>query len=340
MSKSPLLSIVIPMLNEAEGLAALFEALFPVLEGLDQAYEVLVIDDGSTDQTLALVKAEQVRRPELKVLALARNFGQHAAILAGFQEAEGDWLITLDADLQNPPSEIPALVEQFRKGYDLVNTRRLKRQDPLHRRWASKLLNNIVRQWSGIDLSDFGCMLRGYHRDITAAILASGEIQTFLPALAMLYAKRPVEIPIAHSARQAGESKYSLFSLFALQFDLVTGFSLAPLRLLFSVGSLAALCGIGLGSLLLVQRFMYGSTWAVNGVFTLFALLFFFVGAQFFALGVLGEYIGRIHQQVRGRPPFVIRDRFESETEAARETEPARETEAKREFEGSAGAKP
>jgi undecaprenyl-phosphate 4-deoxy-4-formamido-L-arabinose transferase len=304
----PKLSIVIPMLNEAANIEALFARLFPALDGLGEAYEVVTVDDGSTDRTLEMLREQRKIHPQLRVLSFARNFGQHAAVMAGFEASRGEWIVTLDADLQNPPEEIPKIVAAFREGHDLVNTIREGRQDTFFRRYASRLTNAMVRKFSGITLSDFGCMLRGYHRNVVAPMVERKEYRTFIPALAMLHARNPVEVKVAHCARERGASNYSLLKLFSLQLDLVTSFSMAPLRMLIILGWGIALLGIGFGALLMLLRFAFGAEWAANGVFTLFAILFFFVGAQFLAFGLLGEYIGRIYQEVRNRPTYLLRD--------------------------------
>jgi undecaprenyl-phosphate 4-deoxy-4-formamido-L-arabinose transferase len=302
------------MLNEAANIEPLFARLFPVLDGLGEAYEVVAVDDGSTDGTLAVLREQRNARPGLRVLSFARNFGQHAAVLAGFEASRGEWIITLDADLQNPPEEIPKLVEAFRKGYDLVNTIRKGRQDTFFRRAASGITNAMVRRFSGIRLSDFGCMLRGYHRDVVAPMVERKEFRTFIPALAMLHARRPVEVEVQHCARAAGTSNYSLLKLFSLQLDLMTSFSIAPLRMLFILGWGTAALGIAFGVLLMFLRFIYGAGWAAEGVFTLFAILFVFIGAQFLAFGLLGEYIGRIYQEVRDRPTYLLREEGDAGT--------------------------
>ena len=304
--ENPKLSIVIPMYNEERNIPALFARLFPICSALPITWEVVCIDDGSRDGTARMVREEQARHPELVLVQFARNFGQHAAVTAGFANARGDWIITLDADLQNPPEEIPNLVKRFVEGYDLINTFRMGRQDTWFRKRASKLTNQVVRRISGIHLSDFGCMLRGYSREIAQAIVHCREYKTFIPALASLFARRPIEIGVSHAARAEGVSNYSLLKLLSLQLDLVTSFSVYPLRLLFLVGTLLAVCGIFLGSLLLVLRFWYGAQWAADGALTVLGILMIFTGAQFFAFGLVGEYVGRIFQQVRLREPFIV----------------------------------
>ncbi len=304
------LSIVIPMKNEAINIPPLFQRLFSVLHTIRLPFEVICIDDGSTDETLDTLLTWQETHPELHILTFSRNFGQHAAVMAGFEQAKGRWIITLDADLQNPPEEIPRLVAAFEKGHDLVGTYREGRQDPVFRKIASDVVNRLTRKISGVSLRDFGCMLRGYTREIAKQLARQKEYRIFIPALATLYAKNPVEIPVSHAPRTGGVSKYSFLKLLSLQLDLMTSLSLAPLRLLFLLGSFIAFLGISFGILLLILRVILGPSWAVGGIFTLFAILFLLIGGQFIAFGLLGEYIGRIFQEVRGHPNYVISDIF------------------------------
>jgi undecaprenyl-phosphate 4-deoxy-4-formamido-L-arabinose transferase len=306
--KIPFLSVVIPLYNEEENVETLVGRLFPVLHDLGDTFEAVLVDDGSADRTLELLLAARKSHPELVVLSFVRNYGQHAAVTAGFESARGDFVITLDADLQNPPEEIPKIVAEFKKGHDLVGTIRRARRDSWFRRRASAAVNAVTRKISGIHLHDFGCMLRGYSRDIAKAIASRREHKTFIPALGFLFARDPVEIPVEHDERLGGVSKYSFRQLLRLNLDLMAGFSMAPLRFLIGTGFLVAGAGIAFGVLLLVFRFAFGAEWAAQGVFTLFAILFFFVGAQFVAFGLLGEYIGRIFEVVRMRPPYVLRD--------------------------------
>jgi len=313
-TRRPLLSVVIPVFDEEAGADALVDRLMPVLAGLDAGSEVLFVDDGSRDRTVAVLTAATARAAqrwpaiETSIRVLARNFGQHAAICAGFAATRGRFVVTLDADLQNPPEEIPRLLAELRAGHDLVGTIRQQRRDPWFRRAASRLMNALVRRISGIEVRDFGCMLRGYSAEIAHAIAARREPSTYIPALAWLHARDPVEIVVTHERRAHGSSKYSLWRLFRLHLDLMTGFSIAPLRFLISSGACIAFAGILFGLLLLVLRAVEGPAWAADGVFTLFAILFFFVGAQFVAFGLLGEYIGRIFSSVRERPAWVVRE--------------------------------
>jgi undecaprenyl-phosphate 4-deoxy-4-formamido-L-arabinose transferase len=215
-------------------------------------------------------------------------------------------VVTLDADLQNPPEEIPRLVEALRAGNDVVGTVREHRQDSLFRKIASRLVNRMTARATGVAMSDYGCMLRGYRRHIVDAMLQCRERSTFIPVLALSFARTSVELPVAHAARSNGESKYSLWRLINLQLDLMTTMTKLPLRLLSLAGAAAAMAGFALGGLLLVLRLVLGATWAAEGVFTLFAFLFVILGAQLLGMGLLGEYLGRVYDDVRARPRFFV----------------------------------
>jgi undecaprenyl-phosphate 4-deoxy-4-formamido-L-arabinose transferase len=308
------------MLNEAGNVGPLLERVFAVLEGLAASQglssEVIAVDDGSTDGTLALLREQQRSRPTLRIVCFARNFGQHAAVMAGFEMALGDWILTLDADLQNPPEELPKLVDALRAGHDLVHTWRTARDDTVFRRTASSLNNRLMRRLSGMALKDFGCMLRGYDRRVVAPLLERRAYHGFIPALAMLHAVNPVEIPVAAAARTRGASKYSLNRLFGLALDLMTSSTIAPLRLLFVLGGALAAGGLGFGGTLLALRLIYGPDWTVSVAYTLAALMLVLVGAQFVAFGLLGEYIGRIYQEVCGRKPYLVREIYEARRHA------------------------
>ncbi len=300
------LSIVIPMYNEEGNIPALMTRLLAVCQPLSLTWEVVCVNDGSKDQTPALVRSYQAKNPQVVLVDFVRNFGQHAAVTAGFAHSRGRWIITLDADLQNPPEEIPNLVACFEQGHDLINTVRRDRQDTWFRKTASKFTNQLVRKLSGIRLNDFGCMLRGYSAEVAQQVVKCRENRTFIPALATLFAAKPIEIQVGHAERAVGESKYPLHKLLQLQLDLITNFSVQPLRLLFIAGMGFALVGFVLGAILLIGRLFVGAAWAADGVLTILGFLLIFLGAQFFALGLVGEYVGRVLQQVRLREPFVV----------------------------------
>jgi undecaprenyl-phosphate 4-deoxy-4-formamido-L-arabinose transferase len=308
VAAEPELSVVVPLFNEAENVGALFARLLPALRTIGRPFEVVCVDDGSKDRTLEMLLAVRRSNPEVVVRSFARNFGQHAAVTAGLAAARGAFVVTLDADLQNPPEEIAKLVAQFDAGHDYVGSIRLNRDDSAFRKAASKLVSATTRKMSGLPIRDFGCMLRGYSRAVAHEIARHHETRTFIPALGYLFAKNPVEIDVKHEARHGGRSKYSLLNLVRLNFDLMSGFSVAPLRLLFTAGLFVGAAGFGFFVYIFVMREIHGDEYTQGGVFTLFAILFLFVGAQFVAFGLLGEYIGRILQAVRRRPPYVLRD--------------------------------
>ena len=302
---TPSVSIVIPVYNEQDGLASLFAQLYPVLDALGCSYELLLIDDGSRDRSAALLREQYQRRPDVtRVVLLAGNFGQHNAILAGFERARGNMLITLDADLQNPPHEVPRLVEQINAGHDYVGTVRTGRQDSLWRVLPSRLLNVLRERTTRIHITDQGCMLRAYGRNVVDAINDCPEMNTFIPALGYLFARSPVEIPVAHAEREAGESKYSLYSLLRLNFDLMTGFSIVPLQIYSVLGVSISLLSLLFVVYMGIRRLVIGPE--VEGVFTLFGIAFFLIGVVLAGVGLLGEYVGRIYAQVRARPRYRI----------------------------------
>jgi undecaprenyl-phosphate 4-deoxy-4-formamido-L-arabinose transferase len=305
----PQLSIVIPVYNEEEGLQALFDRLYPAMDQLEAKfnlrYEIIFVNDGSRDRSAGMLASQFDLRPDVtRVVLFQNNFGQHMAIMAGFEYARGEYIITLDADLQNPPEEIALLAAELIKGHDYVGTIRSNRQDSWFRKTASRAMNHLRQRITRITMTDQGCMLRGYSRRIVNLVRQCNESNTFIPALAYTFAANPTEIQVKHEERFAGESKYSLYQLIRLNFDLVTGFSVMPLQLFSIFGMLLALGSGTLFALLLVRRFVLGSE--VEGVFTLFALTFFLIGVMLFGLGLLGEYIGRIYQQVRERPRYVV----------------------------------
>jgi len=301
----PVVSVVIPVYNEEAGLEALFARLYPALDALGEPYEIVFINDGSRDRSAAMLREQFERRPDVtKVVLFNGNFGQHLAIMAGFEHCGGEIIITLDADLQNPPEEVGNLVAKMREGYDYVGTIRRQRRDSWFRRTASKAMNGLREGITRIKMTDQGCMLRAYSRAIVDAINACREINTFIPALAYTFAQKPVEIEVAHEERAAGESKYSLYSLIRLNFDLMTAFSVVPLQAFSFAGIIIAALSLVFTVFLAVRRLIIGPE--AEGLFTLFGIAFFLIGVTLFGIGLLGEYVGRIYQQVRARPRYLI----------------------------------
>jgi len=300
-------SVVIPVYNEEESLPALLTRTQAACQQLTQKYEIILVDDGSSDSSGDMLSAA-AEQPGSHIVAvlLNRNYGQHSAIMAGFSHVTGDLVITLDADLQNPPEEIPRLVAKADEGYDVVGTVRANRRDSWFRKTASKMINMMIQRATGKSMGDYGCMLRAYRRHIIEAMLHCHERSTFIPILANTFARKTVEIPVQHSEREFGDSKYSLMKLINLMYDLITCLTTTPLRMLSVVGSVIALFGFVLAVFLILMRLINGPEWAAEGVFTLFALLFMFIGAQFVGMGLLGEYIGRIYNDVRARPRYFV----------------------------------
>ncbi len=304
-ASAPVVSVVIPVYNEEAGLPALYARLYPALDALKLAYEVVFINDGSYDRSAALLAEQFERRPDVtRVILFDGNFGQHRAILAGFEHCRGERIVTLDADLQNPPEDIRLLLDAMDQGHDCVGSIRRDRQDSIWRRWASRAMNRLRRRLTGIVMTDQGCMLRAYSRGVVQLINQCNEMNTFIPALAYQFAKHPTEVLVGHEERYAGESKYSLYSLIRLNFDLVTGFSVVPLQAFSMLGIVVSLLSGLLFLVLAGRRIVLGPE--EGGLFTLFALLFLMVGLALFGIGLLGEYVGRIYQEVRARPRYVI----------------------------------
>jgi undecaprenyl-phosphate 4-deoxy-4-formamido-L-arabinose transferase len=314
----PELSVVIPVYNEESGLAKLYARLYPALDKLAErgiSYEIVFVNDGSRDNTAALLSDQFRLRPDVtRVVLFNGNYGQHMAILAGFEATRGNIVVTLDADLQNPPEEIGALVDKMREGYDYVGSIRRKRQDVAWRTYASKAMNRLREKMTRIKITDQGNMLRAYGRNVIDLINQCAEVNTYVPALAYTFSRKPTEIIVEHEERAAGESKYSLYSLIRLNFDLLTGFSILPLQLFSMLGMFISGASGLLVFFMLVRRFILGAE--AEGLFTLFAIAFFMMGVILFGIGLLGEYIGRIYQQVRGRPRYVVQAILEQKHDA------------------------
>ena len=302
-------SVVVPVFNEEGCLQELIDRTLKACKETKKKFEIVLIDDGSEDSTSDILHKASAANPDVVVSCLLnRNYGQHSAIMAGFSIVRGDLIITIDADLQNPPEEIPKLVAKAEEGYDVVGTIRQKRQDTFFRRYASKIVNKAAQKATGVNMKDYGCMLRAYRRNIVEAMLQCHEKSTFIPVLGNSFARYTCEIPVAHNERAVGDSKYSLWKLINLQFNLLTCMTTFPLRVLSIIGAMISGLGVLLGIYIVVMRFVMGEIWANQGTFTLFAILFFICGFQITALGIVGEYIGRIYDDVRARPRFFIEE--------------------------------
>ena len=309
---APVLSVVVPVYNEEAGLPALFARLYPALDALAVPYEVIFVNDGSRDRSAAILKDQFLARPDVtRVVLFNANYGQHTAIVAGFERVRGQRVVTLDADLQNPPEEIARLLAAMDDGHDYVGGVRRTREDAWWRRVASRAMNRLRERITRIRMTDQGCMLRAYSRDIVDAVAASREVSTYIPALAYTFAHSPVEVEVGHEERAAGESKYSLYRLVRLNFDLVTGFSLVPLQLFSLAGMLVAAASVILYAIVVIERLLAGDGY--TALWDRDILQFFLIGVVLFGLGLVGEYVGRIYQQVRERPRYTIRAVLEQE---------------------------
>ncbi|MDY6069705.1 MAG: glycosyltransferase [Opitutales bacterium] len=301
------ISVVIPVYNEEGNLEELFKRLCESMDAIGRKWEVIFTNDGSKDRSGEILRRFYSERPDIvRVIDFNGNFGQHTAIIAAFEKCKGDVIVTLDADLQNPPEEIRKLIEKTDQGYDAVGGFRKVREDSAFRKYASKCVNFVREKMTDIRMKDQGCMLRAYKRHIVDAILRCDERSTFIPALAYKFASNPIDVEVDHAARKCGESKYSIYKLIRLNFDLITGFTIMPIQLFTLFGFASASGSFLLVIILLARRFLLGSE--AEGLFTLFAILFFLISIAIIGIGILGEYVGRIYQVVQARPKYIIRD--------------------------------
>lgn len=314
---NPYLSVVIPIYNEQECLEELYTRLTKVLDGIKKPFEIIMTNDGSKDKSSEMLHELHKRRPnEIVILEFNRNYGQHMAIMAGFEKARGDIIVTMDADLQNLPEDIPLLLAKMDEGHDVVGGIRTNRQDKLWRKTVSKFHNYLREKFTKIHMADEGCMIRAYHKDIVKMMVDSDEQSTFIPALAVSYAKNPTDIKVSHAERFDGETGYNLYKLIRYNFDFFANFSRAPLEAFTLFGSLVALLSIILFIYLMIDRIVSGPD--VQGVFTLLAIVFFLLGVILTGLGIVGEYVGRIYEEVRKRPRFVLKTYLAAETKKAK----------------------
>lgn len=308
---NPYISIVIPVYNEQDNLENLYQRLIKTMDALGKSYEVILTNDGSKDRSFAILQELHQRRPDnIRVINFNGNFGQHMAIMAGFEKVRGEIVVTLDADLQNPPEEIPKLIAMMEQGHDVVGGYRLDRQDSQWRLFVSRAHNMFrAKIMPQLQMKDEGCMLRAYRRNIVDLMVLSREASTYIPALALTYAVNPAEVGVAHAAREAGKSNYGFYELIRYNFDLITGFSLVPLQAFTFIGLTISMLSILFVVYLFIRRLVVGPE--AEGLFTLFAILYMLVGILLMGLGIVGEYVGRIYQEVRQRPRFVVREILE-----------------------------
>lgn len=302
------ISIVVPVFNEEENIDTLVRRVTATMDRYTtekrKTYELILVDDGSTDNTPKLLNEIHEKRGNVvKIITFNGNYGQYVAILAGFEHVNGDVIVTLDADLQNLPEEIPMLLDKIDEGYDLVGSYRKKRHDSLFRTYASKTINKIRKKITGIEMKDHGCMLRAYKRLIIDQVVKTRETSTFITALAQKFAGNPIDIGVTHEERLAGDSKYSLLKLIRITFDLMTGFSIVPLQT-FTLFGMAISSASFLYFLVELFKKVIGKH---HGYGLHFAFVFLLLSLIIVGIGLLGEYLGRAYFAVCNHPKFVIR---------------------------------
>lgn len=304
MDKNPEISIVVPVYNEEALVEELCSRLKCVGDGLNRSYEILIVDDGSDDGSFEKLQSIKATGGTLRLIQLTRNFGQQAAVLAGFRISRGDIIVQLDSDLQNPPEEIPKLLAALTEDIDLVVTVNKKRQDGLVRVMGSKFLRGFGQVLFGkavkLNLSSFRVM----RRSVIEKIESCRDRSRYMAVLMSWMGLPSVEIEVEHHARKKGATKYSFLTLFKLSWDLVTGYSNFPLRIVTYMGLLGALMGFLMMTFLLYQRMANGIL--IEGFIVLSAVFAFFAGVQLLSIGFLGEYLGRVHSQVQGRPDYIV----------------------------------
>jgi len=307
------ISVVIPVYNEEANVRPLYSRLKQTLEDVGRSYEVVVVDDGSTDGSLEILKELCGQDSLLKIVRLRRNFGQTAAFSAGFDQISGDVVVTLDADLQNDPADIPLLLAKIEEGYDVVSGWRKNRKDTfLTRRFPSMVANALISQVTGVKLHDYGCSLKAYRREVVDNISLYGDLHRFIPALASWMGISLVEVPVAHQARRFGKSKYGLSRTARVILDLLTvrfllSYSTRPIHIFGSLGIAAAFVGGVVTAYLGYVRLILQRSIAERPLLLL-GILLLVVGVQFITMGLLGELVVRTYHEARNRPIYVVRE--------------------------------
>ncbi len=306
-------SIVIPLLNEVDSLASLYARLSAALDDLDKTYELIFVDDGSTDGSFELLKKLQLEDNRIRVIRFRRNFGQTAAFSAGFDLAQGDVIITLDADLQNDPADIPLILEKIDEGYDVVSGWRVNRQDKLFtRRLPSSMANFLISKLTGVKLHDYGCSLKAYRCEVVKNIKLYGEMHRFIPALASWMGIQVAEVPVNHFPRRFGRSKYGLKRVVKVFLDLLTvkfllDYSTRPIQIFGLLGLVSLLGGTILAVYLTAIR-LFTDQGLSNRPLLLLAILLIVLGVQFITMGLLGEMIIRTYHETQDKPIYMVRE--------------------------------
>lgn len=306
------LSIIVPLYNEQENLSILHEELTGVLRTMDTAYEIIFVDDGSTDNSFSIYETLTAKDPSLRVICLRRNFGQTAAMTAGFDHARGDIVITMDGDLQNDPQDIPLFISSIGEGFDVVTGWRHERQDPfLSRKLPSMIANRIISWITGVRLHDYGCTLKAFRREVIRNIRLYGEMHRFIPAIASGMGISFTEIRVHHRPRRFGKSKYGISRTVRVLLDLMTvkfllSYATRPLHVFGTVGFVSSTIGLIIGFVMLVQRQFFGVPMG-NRPLLLLAVLLIFLGIQFITIGLLAELVVRTYHESQQKPIYYVR---------------------------------
>ncbi len=306
------ISIILPVLNEEENLVDMNTEITGVVENMDVDYEIIYIDDGSTDRSFDILSSLREENPNIKVIQFRRNFGQTAGLAAGFNYANGDVIITMDSDRQNDPNDIPMLLDKINEGYDLVSGWRFDRQDAwLSRKLPSKIANGLISKITGVKLHDYGCSLKAFRREVIENIRLYGEMHRFIPAIASWMGVRIAEVKVNHRARVAGTSKYGISRTFRVILDLITvkfllQYSARPIHFFGGIGLASGVTGFLIALVMMIQRFFYAVPMGDRPLLLL-AVLLMFIGLQFITFGLLGELMTRTYHEAQDKPVYVVR---------------------------------
>lgn len=306
------ISIVLPLLNEEENIPVLYDELTQSMQGLALEYEVLFVDDGSTDRSLQILEELHQKDPCICVVSLRKNFGQTAAMSAGFDRAQGDIIVAMDADLQNDPADIPMMIEKIHGGADLVTGWRHNRQDPfLSRKLPSKIANAIISSATGVHLHDYGCTLKAFRRDVIKTIKLYGEMHRFIPAIASAMGVSIVEVKVNHRPRRFGTSKYGISRTLRVILDLITvkfllSYATRPIHVFGTIGFVSGSLGMFLAFILTIQRQLYDMPLSDRPMLLL-AILLIFVGVQFVTIGLVAEMLARTYHESQDKPTYYVR---------------------------------
>lgn len=311
------ISVIIPLLNEEENIPILYQELTDVLSGTGLEYELIFVDDGSTDRSYSILLDIQKCDDHLIIISFRRNFGQTAALSAGFDHARGDMIITMDADLQNDPRDIPRLIEKLGEGYDLINGWRFDRKDPfINRRLPSIIANWVISTTTHVKLHDYGCTLKAFRKEITQNIRLYGEMHRFIPAIASGLGAAIAEVKVNHRERRFGKSKYGISRTIRVILDLITvkfllSYSTRPIQVFGLLGFTSGMAGFLIAIVMTIQRQFYGIGIA-NRPMLLLAILLMFIGLQFVSLGLIAELQSRTYHESQNKPIYVIRKKIEN----------------------------